>query len=227
MAQALRDESVIVTRHETWGHPQQHKSIIIWDEKGRQYWLKIQQQDSPFAGIGIEAHALNTLQGTELGPQLLTQGCLNDGTPYLVTSHVAGTPLSDTPLTEALTEMTECLAAMDHLPVEVWPQHDGTHLFSTRPDLTGILTETLNRNDPNLANRITTATAAATPPMAVPIHGSLGLSNVIVGRHLTLLDWEACRIGPREFDLATLAGELIDAGRTHEADLWLKTATLL
>jgi aminoglycoside phosphotransferase (APT) family kinase protein len=208
---------------EAWVGEQRHASFSFVDRNGEhKHWLKVEgpAAKSPFAGVEREAETLSAVANLGIAPDLVCSGALVDGRPFLVTRHVDGLPLGQSDLAEALPLTHRSLTTLTRSAV-VLPTHAGDHLFSVRPDVHALLGEAnpacpsgpVIREDDLLVRQ------------PAPIHGSLSLDNVIIGDgHAVFLDWEAARVGPSSFDIATLLGELLDEGLAPQAQRWLGLA---
>ncbi|MDR1513833.1 MAG: phosphotransferase [Propionibacteriaceae bacterium] len=208
---------------EAWAGEQRHASFSFVDRNGeRKHWLKVEGQaaKSPFAGVEREAEALSAVANLGIAPDLVCSGVLVDGRSFLVTRHVDGLPLGQSDLAEALPLTHRSLTTLARSGVDL-PAHGGDHLFSARPDVHALLGKA---NSAFLRGPVI-GEHDLLVRQPVPIHGSLGLDNVIISDgHTVFLDWEAARVGPLAFDIATLLGELLDEGLTPQAQQWLGLA---
>lgn len=204
-----------------WQGKQRHRSYRIDDARGHPWgWVKIEQQTSPFAGVAIEADVLMQMEHFKIAPVLVASGHLASGCAFIITRHVDGDLAGTLTASEFSSPVLQTLAVL-HAAKVSFPCYAGEHLFSSKPNLPHILDEAYD--DAGLLSPKFGYGLVSAPPGRTnsPIHGSLALDNIVItGNHAVLLDWEAARIGYPAFDLACLAGDLAEEGRSEEAQAW-------
>jgi Ser/Thr protein kinase RdoA (MazF antagonist) len=210
-----------------WVGEQRHISFRIDAGDGKPWgWLKVERDDGPFAGLGIESRVIEQAARLGIAPRLIAAGRLSSGREFVITEHVDGVLLADHPTAEAAPLVLAALGVLAGSGFDV-PRHSGTHLFSAHPDLRQIWADA--RADAGLPADAPRAGAFAIKRDAqdsVPIHGSLSVDNVVISSgQAILLDWEAARVGDPAFDLASIVGECGENDKPEDARVWRTAIT--
>ncbi|MDR0854145.1 MAG: aminoglycoside phosphotransferase family protein [Clostridiales Family XIII bacterium] len=207
---------------------QRHESWKFELDYGSNVWVKFEKSHSVFAGIEREASALFQLQGIASVPEIIASGSLKDSTPYLVTKDFPSNEMNSSDETtfqsvsDSLHQFSLCKIDIQEIP--------GTdHLFSLKPNIPMIISSIMETESlfslREMINFIDTGTIMDEP--SVLIHGSFTPNNVLISndKGVCLIDLEAIRYGPLSFDIATMAGAMIEDGEIGAATEWINIAT--
>lgn len=209
-----------ISRITPYQSEQRHSSWKLVTNGG-EYWLKVELHGNEFASLSNEITALSTMMSAVV-PTLVRAGKAKNR-PYLLTKHREGTPLDELNNLgqKDLEAVLASLAAAQLCSVDTAVQHElePASVYSFNPDPVRCVANVASTGSatPWVLNDLVNWVSGLTLPAGdlVRVHGSTDPSNVLISERgeVTLLDWEATRLGPAEIDLAALIHGLLTLDR--------------
>lgn len=189
---------------------QRHQSWRVVTSSGV-YWVKEERHTSPVAGVETEARVMAALGHRTCTPVAFWPATPRHGA-ILITAEIPGRSLKAGDVTPStIRRLCAYLRSVDEERQSFRSYgREGTSPFSSDANPWEIADQYPQHRWHRLLRRL--APEPSTTPVA--IHGSFDLDNVILrpDASFAAVDFEAARLGPPEYDLATLLSSVLLAG---------------